>query len=762
MKKAARSLLAELAQTREHTAASTIVRQLEEAHGFRWRPIGDRENNYGLINIGSDPGYALIERVTNAIDAVIEREALRHQKSKRHRDLPASPREAVSTWLKVPAGRVANLEKGQRQQLADNIRVVLLDATSKNRPTLEVRDYGVGIAPSKFPDTIFSLGGSNKIDKPFLAGAYGQGGSTVLAFCPEGSLFVSRMQPDLLADGDTDLVGVSFTRYNDLDPRRNKNGRYEFLTDPDDQVAGIPPSLLPDFEPGTAVVHFNMEIPKYAARLTQLTGSLWWLLQNALFDPVLPFWAEERRASMLKKGQRSDRRTIAGNYTRLRDDSRDRIEYSDAVDVTVPYDGEEAIVKVNYWVVKAKEDGSSKQPIDAYVDPYRPISYTYCGQTHGTDERRFIAERLQLPHLAKFLIIQVELDQLPPRARRAILSTTRDRLKQVPFFEQMREYICQSLAEDENLIRLNDERRELLLSRHSEKERERMKDRFAQLMERFRAGVDASQGGDKKEKGGRPRSDSRSREPLKPLPTKDEPTFIRIANTNKPLPVQVDRHALLRIESDAPDSYLTNHLHARLTMTSEPEALKFESKSDFKGGRARVTVRVAEGIRPGCDGTLRLFLFTPQESVLTDKISFCVTEAKTEKTTGGKGRAQVQVPEPIPVMRDEWEHFGWNERSVAEVREDDEGVKIFVNIDNQHISTLLRGGRYQERGIVRMRTSYVLYVAFYSWLQHSLLARKDLALEGEEFEEYRDNEFDRVAQTVVHSISAGSRMADET
>ena len=138
-------------------------------------------------SIGSDPGHALIERVTNAIDAVIEREALRRLTPKT--PPPASPREAVETWLGVPAGRVANLKIKKRQALADEVVIRLLEGSSKRTPTVEIRDLGIGLSPEMLPKTILSLGESNKIDKLYLAGAYGQGGSTVLAFCPEGSIF---------------------------------------------------------------------------------------------------------------------------------------------------------------------------------------------------------------------------------------------------------------------------------------------------------------------------------------------------------------------------------------------------------------------------------------------------------------------------------------------------------------------------------------------------------------------------------------------
>ncbi len=555
-------LLCDLAQAEDLASALAVVKDLERRCGYLWRPVGDNEANYGLINIGSDPGHALIERVTNAIDAVVEREALRRIAKGRPGPVPPSPREAVDAWFGIPGGRVANLgDPAKRQPLADQIVVRLLEGSQKRRPTVAIRDLGVGLTASQVPKSILSLSGSNKIDKPYLAGAYGQGGSTVLAFSPNGTLFVSRRQPDLLAKGEDDQVAVTFARFEELDPARNKNGRYAYLVGPDRTVAEIPAGALKRFDPGTLVVHFELQVEQYAARLTQLTGSLWWLFQNTLFDPVLPFWAEEHRSSVLGKGKAVDRRTIAGNFTRLNDDRRDRVEHTHSVDVILDHPTGQTSVKANYWVIRQKEDGGSTQPIDAYVDPYRPVAYTYFGQTHGTDERRFVAERLQLPYLAKFLIIQVELDNLIPQARRDLLSTTRDRLKRVPFYDQMREALCDALAADEELRRLNDLRKEQLLSRHSEKDRERMRERFAQLMARLPSGLDATSLSKGEEEGGRGSAGSRGRKPLDPLSTRDVPTFIRIANSPSPLPIRIDRHALIRIESDAPDSYLLRHIH---------------------------------------------------------------------------------------------------------------------------------------------------------------------------------------------------------
>src|SRR6185503_277463 len=196
---------------------------------------------------------------------------------------------------------------------------------------------------------------------------------------------------------------------------------------------------------------------------------------------------------------------------------------------------------------------------------------------------------LSLPHLAKYLIIQVELDRLTPHARRELLSTTRDRLKQLSFYTLMREQISTALSQDEDLIRLNEARKEELLSKHSEQEQYKMQERFARLMERFSAGLDATARGKGGTDRGRKNTDPVSRIPLAALPTKDRPTFITIANTQKPLLMRPERHAVLRLESDAPDGYITAHVHAQLLMVCDPDGtIGLSSTSDFKGGRSRM------------------------------------------------------------------------------------------------------------------------------------------------------------------------------
>src|SRR5687767_226009 len=106
----------------------------------RWRHLGDKPGNYAQVNIGSDSADALMERITNAMDAVIEREA----ELRGEHDLQ-SPREASQRFLGVPGGHVWRMRdapalkrEDARRALAEQVRVSLREGTRKEHPTVVV------------------------------------------------------------------------------------------------------------------------------------------------------------------------------------------------------------------------------------------------------------------------------------------------------------------------------------------------------------------------------------------------------------------------------------------------------------------------------------------------------------------------------------------------------------------------------------------------------------------------------------------------
>src|SRR6187401_858758 len=67
---------------------------------LRWRPLGGNENNFGIIeNQQSSPIAALIEKITNSIDAILLRRCFEHGINPTEAGAPATMGEAIDRFF---------------------------------------------------------------------------------------------------------------------------------------------------------------------------------------------------------------------------------------------------------------------------------------------------------------------------------------------------------------------------------------------------------------------------------------------------------------------------------------------------------------------------------------------------------------------------------------------------------------------------------------------------------------------------------------
>lgn len=279
-----------------------VLEQLTAEYRVDWLPVGDIDNNFGIINMSRDPAGAVIERITNAIDAVLERKWSEREQPAHLR----SPRTAALEWWSIPNGRLAEVESLDTldDDLVAKVVVTMRDGDRADLPTVDIRDYGLGIRSEEFKDTILGLNQGRKLQKLFLAGAFGQGGSTALAHSEYTVVISRQLQPG----GAESPVAATIVRFNPGDIDIDKHGRYEYLIDKSTGFPFTVETQSEEFPPGTLVRHVAMQLSKYAAVMTAPTGSLWFLAHNYLFDPVIPFTIEERRT-----GKNQTRRSAGGN-----------------------------------------------------------------------------------------------------------------------------------------------------------------------------------------------------------------------------------------------------------------------------------------------------------------------------------------------------------------------------------------------------------------------------------------------------------------
>lgn len=143
-----------------------------------WLPYGGRENNVGTVDGQMrDADNALMEKITNSIDAILMRRC--YEEGIDPRDREAAPRtmsEAVEKFF----GDRESLRKKRSEFAKEWLRVTA--EGKKDRPTITIIDKGEGQQPNNIKETILSLNKDIKEKISFVYGTYNQGGSSSLGF----------------------------------------------------------------------------------------------------------------------------------------------------------------------------------------------------------------------------------------------------------------------------------------------------------------------------------------------------------------------------------------------------------------------------------------------------------------------------------------------------------------------------------------------------------------------------------------------------
>ncbi len=416
----------------------SVIRTVEGAHGGIWRDLGDRECNLPTVHISGNSSSSAVERITNSIDATLESQVAMRP------ELAAckSPRELVEKALDVPDGYLGRMESKKRENLADLLGIVVttLDGDTRETPTIDFRDTGIGLTAAEFPFTIVSLNRTNKIKKWYLMGRFGQGGSTTYRYC-KYTIIISKKKDDLNA-----ATAFTVVRYKAPDAGE-RDGRYVYLVGPD--MLPFQVMASDGFRPGTLVRHINFSLTKDSSYLR--VYSIW---EQFLFDPVLPFEYVEGREGPNK----SNMRRISGSRSRLA--NTDYLEFSDEHEVPLrtPSDGK---IIIRYWLLKPE---AGVDVVRTFVDPGNPLVVTYLGQTQDVLPRNLISNECKLGYLDRHLIIQVDCENLTDEGRRKFFTSTRERITE-DGHALVTEAVVRTLLEDEDLRSINESRKLELLKK---------------------------------------------------------------------------------------------------------------------------------------------------------------------------------------------------------------------------------------------------------------------------------------------------------
>ena len=264
--------------------------------------------------------------------------------------------------------------------------------------------------------TILSLNEGNKWQKHYLAGTFGQGGSSTFAFSKLTLIALRRYR--------SDVIGFTLVWYKDLPADEFKSGHYVFLTE-DELPLSIPSNsddaLVPN---GTIVRHFGYDLTNYPSPFGE--RSLYGAMNRLLFDPVAPVWFENKVEGW--------NRGIYGSRNRLNSGS-DEAEGGNKLDLahrmpmlTVSL-GELGQIGIEYWALLPPE-GRNNIPIAAYVDHRKPVILSVNGQNQSELSVLLVRKDAELPYLKTRLICHIDCDGLASLAKRALFASTREQAKE--------------------------------------------------------------------------------------------------------------------------------------------------------------------------------------------------------------------------------------------------------------------------------------------------------------------------------------------
>lgn len=755
-------LAGRLWEARSMRDVADVMAMAEKRYGpIEKRPVGGRENNIGIIRLASDPGLASVGRITNGMDAVLELQALLKDQS------AASPRAAFRAWLGLDPGSLGETVPEVRRRIAESLQVILDDSGEKRRPTLIVEDRGIGQHPDDFGLTLLSLNESNKVDKPYTMGTYGQGGSSTLGFA-RATIVISRRHLAGLG-GKADRVGWSIAQEID-DPARMKMPNYSYFAPAGAKgVFELDPDLIPGLSHGTRIIHIGYDFQAWA---TTYTTGIWQLYNAALFDPVMPFivggvgtYNPER-----KKDSKLSTRVITGNAARLGgiDRARGEIELAHADSHELDLGEQYGAVRINYWVLTRPAGSDPKKEVTAgYVRADSAISMTLYGQRQDQLSRSWIKENAKLPFLYKQVIVQIDADDLTPIAKRELFASTRERATESDLRRTIYDHLAQALREDDELRRLNHVEKNRLMERSTAATNDKIRKRLAKFIQTKLQADTRAGSGPGSNKGGTTQQPKRATKPAgvvnPPRNTDDAnlphvPTYIKFEKQHVRL-VQGAQSAFW-VEINAKNGYLQENKDALEIIWPEggEGRIKIKSKSRLMGGKSRWYIACEPDTAVG-DYILRAE-FVTANGILQDALVVRVVEPPKNDDqvdeVGGDGDPGIDVRW---VNKAEWgDRDGFGARTVGEVDTDDETTIIWVNRDHQLLERALSSSALTPEQVQLRADRYLFPVACALWLQaHAVQNLPEGQRPGDSF---LASEHERVAEAVLAAMNADVDAAD--
>lgn len=745
-----------------------------------WKPIGGTESNFSIIeNQQSNPIAALVEKVTNSIDAILMRKSLELGIDPKGENAPKSMDAAIETFFGADA-KNWDLKTFRRKQ---SEQIQLLADGPKNESAVIIYDNGEGQNPENFESTFLSLMKGNKNEIQFVQGKYNMGGSGAIVFCgKKGYQLIASKRFDKKGD-----FGFTLVREHPLskeEQNTKKNTWYEYLT-----MNGKIPSFKIDkldlklhgrqFETGTIIKMYSYQMKGVSGFAQDLSQNL----NEFLFKPVLPLLTIDNKERYPNNEVLES--TVFGLQRRLEEDNNNYIEdwfsenYSDSLF---------GQMKVTCYVFKAKrENRTVKQTKDDirrnFYKNGMSVLFSMNGQVHGHYTSEFLTRGLKFNLLKDYLLINIDCAQLNYEFRKELFMASRDRLRQGDESNKLREFLRKNLTKSK-LSEINKSRKDSI-GLESEDTQEMVKsfaknlpkdgDLFKLLQNTLKL--------EEKNKAPKPKSHGQQ----KPKPVEKEfkperyPSFFRLYNRkdeNQIFNVPVGGEKSLKFETDVEDHYFdrvedpgdlqVSVLNVKKSKNEsnggdkagssfEPGDLINVVISSPQKGTIKITVNPNTELRQGDEIEIKASLKGPGESYQDEVLFLKITDP--ESTAKQKVQEPVDdfeslgLPELIKVTEKEWDSmpFEMDHKTVMyPLAEGDKLEKIYINLDSSVFLNHRKKLTNEEQISVAQR-KYLASVYFHALFLYMTTKNKGFNLQKTRDGEQEDLTVDEYIREVFDS-----------
>lgn len=706
-----------------------------------WSPLGAEENNFSIVNNQhSDPTGALVEKLINAIDAVLMAACFKAGIDPQGAAAPPSMADAVERFFSVKGGRLGSLDDKVLRRLALDIQLVATG--SKETPSYLVIDRGEGQTPANFGSTFLSLAKSNKLRIPFVQGKFNSGGTGVLQFCGTENyqLIASRRNPEApVASGDKTAKLWGFTIVRRVRPTATDSRRssmYEYLC-PGGEVPSFSADSVPALpgdsrknEPArayAAALEFGTVIKLYNYRWKArsiATAEARFELEKYLHSPCLPFRVTETREYRANYYST----TVAGVWASITSNESDAEDEKQRVEAGFPASASielASVGRLDYRIAVFKSE------VDSRRVPHG-VFFSVNGQVHGQLPADFVSRRLEFEYLRSHLLVSVDCAEMTTGAREDFFMASRDRIRQNEVYDELVVRLENDLRNHPGLRELNAARRARALEKALSDQSDVVQT-FQDLLK-----MDPSL---------RALFNMGDRLITKVGPTESQefkgrrfPTFFRLAGDPKAPPQKhcpVNRTCRVEFETDAANDYFDRADSPGEIAFTSPALVEYKQlwngtySTRFRpplGSTPGNTISIAVEVTDAERASRGKEPFRSQFSIVVDPPDYKKRppgppKKPREPKDGKKEAVGLAMPNVIEVRKEDWEQEAldppFTENDAIRVKRGGEGeFDYYVNLDNTYLLTELSKIKESDKSLIVYWFKWGLVVCAMGMLQH--------------------------------------------